>query len=157
MRGTCRLVLPLAAFWLLLSGHYTGLLLAFGALSVVVVVTIVRRMTVVDGTAVRVRLPVRAPLYAGWLAGQILASSMVVLRQVWTPRVAPRPAVGQAPTDGLSEVATVAYANSITLTPGTLSLHVDESGIEVHALRKWDIDELRAGQMLGRLRRLDAR
>ena len=63
-RRVLGLVLPLAVFWLLLSGHYTVLLLGFGVLSVLLVVVIVRRMDVVDGTRFRVRLPLRAPLYA---------------------------------------------------------------------------------------------
>jgi multicomponent Na+:H+ antiporter subunit E len=158
MRRALRLALLLAVFWLLLSGHYTPLLLTFGALSVLVVVLIVRRMYVVDGTYFRVRLrPVGAPLYAGWLAWQILLSSIAVLRQVWSPRLAPSPAVGGTPVDDLSEVGTVAYANSITLTPGTLSLQVGEAGIEVHALRRSDLDELRSDGMLNRLRRLEER
>jgi multicomponent Na+:H+ antiporter subunit E len=152
-----RHVLLLGVFWLLLSGHYTILLLTFGVLSVVLVVALVRRMDVVDGTPSRVLLPVRAPLYAGWLAVQVLMSSLAVLRQVWSPRVDPRPAVGVTPVGDLSVVGTVAYANSITLTPGTLSLNADEAGVEVHALRGMDLDELRSGGMLDRLRRLEVR
>ena len=59
--------------------------------------------------------------------------------------------------DGLSEVGTVAYANSITLTPGTLSLQVDEAGIEVHALRRVDLDALQSGGMLDHVRGLGPR
>ena len=151
-----RLCCPLR-FLAVALGHYTVLLLGFGVLSVLIVVVIVRRMDVVDGTRFRVRLPLRAPLYAGWLAYQILVSSAVVLRQVWTPRLAPRPAVGTTPAKGLSEIGTVAYANSITLTPGTLSLHLDEAGIEVHALRQADLDALRSGGMLDHVRGLGAR
>lgn len=157
MRRALRPALPLAAFWLLLSGHFTVLLLAFGVLSVLVVVVIIRRMYIVDGTYFRLRLPARAPLYAGWLVWQVVLSSIAVLRQVWSPRLAPCPAVGTTPTEDLSEVGTVAYANSITLTPGTISLQVSGSDIEVHALRGADLDELRSGGMLERLRRLEAK
>ncbi len=157
MRRALGLVPPLTIFWLLLSGHYTLLLLGFGVLSLVVVVVIVRRTEVVDGTRFRARLPIRAPRYAVWLAGQIVVSSLAVVRQVWSPRLALHPAVGVTPVDGLSEVGTVAYANSITLTPGTLSLHIDEAGIEVHALRGADLEELQSGGMLDRVQGLEAR
>lgn len=152
-----RLALSLAAFWSLLSGHYTVLLLIFGLLSILVVVVLVNRMDVADGARFRVRMSLRAPRYAGWLAWQVLMSSLAVLRQVWSPRLAPRPAVGVTPVDDLSEVGTVVYANSITLTPGTLSLQVDDAGIEVHALRRSDLDDLRSGVMLDRVRRLERR
>ena len=80
-RRVLGLVLPLAVFWLLLSGHYTVLLLGFGVLSVLLVVVTVRRMDVVDGTRFRVRLPLRAPLYAGWLAAaEIADQGQVALR-----------------------------------------------------------------------------
>jgi multicomponent Na+:H+ antiporter subunit E len=152
-----RVALPLAVFWLLLSGHYTVLLLTFGVLSILVVVVLVRRMDAADGTHFRMRWPLHAPLYAGWLAWQVLMSSLAVLRQVWSPGLAPHPAVGVTPVDGLSDVGTVAYANSITLTPGTLSLQVDDAGIEVHALREADLTELRSGGMLDHVRRLEDR
>jgi multicomponent Na+:H+ antiporter subunit E len=152
-----RLALPLAAFWLLLSGHYTGWLLMFGVLSILLVVVLVRRMDVADGTRYRVRLSLRAPRYAGWLTWQILMSSLAVLRQVWSPRPAPRPAVAVTPVDDLSEVGTVVYANSITLTPGTLSMQLDDAGIEVHALRGTDLDGLQSGVMLDRVQQLEGR
>src|SRR5918999_5503199 len=99
MRQALRLALPLAVFWLLLSGHYTVLLLLFGALAVLVVVVLVGRMDAVDGSSFHVRFPVRAPLYAGWLVWQVLLSSLAVLRQGWSPRLDPRPTVGATPGD----------------------------------------------------------
>jgi multicomponent Na+:H+ antiporter subunit E len=150
-----RVAVPLAVFWLLLSGHYTVLLMTFGVLSVVLVVVLVRRMDAADGTRTHMRLSPRAPRYAGWLAWQVVVSSVAVVRQVWSPRSPPRPAVGVTPVDDLSEVGTVVYANSITLTPGTLSLQVDDAGIEVHALRESDLDGLRSGVMLDHVRALE--
>lgn len=151
------LALPLAAFWLILSGHYTGLLLALGLVSVLLVVWIVRRMVAADGTDVDLRPSPRAPGYAVWLTGQVLVSSWAVFRQVWSLRPDPRPVVGVTPAGDLSEQARVGYANSITLTPGTLSLQVLDEGIEVHALRESGLQDLRAGGMHDRVRRLEAR
>lgn len=156
-RSPPRLAPLLAIFWLLLSGHYTALPLTLGLASVVLVVWITRRMAAVDGAGLRIGLPGRAPLYAGWLAGQVLLSALAVLRQVWSPRLAARPAVGWTSTEELTEVGTVAYANSITFTPGTLSLQVNDAGIEVHALREAELRQLGSGRMLERVRRLGPR
>jgi multicomponent Na+:H+ antiporter subunit E len=60
------------------------------------------------------------------------------------------------PTPGLPELSQVIYANSITLTPGTLSLRVDDDGIEVHSLDPAGLRELRAGGMRDRVRKLEA-
>lgn len=156
MRWTLGLALPLAAFWLLLSGHYTWLLLAFGVISIAVTVWVASRM---QGSRVRlsVRMAVRLPGYCLWLAGQILLSAVAVLRQVWSPRLAPQPRVDVTPVEGMSELSQTIYANSITLTPGTLSLAVDDQGIEVHALRSDDLDDLQAGSMLRRVKPLEGR
>lgn len=158
MRWIPRLAPFLAAFWLLLSGHFTVLLMALGALSVVLVIWIVRRMDIVDHESLPLHLSLRhAPQYAVWLAGKVLQSALAVARQVWSPRGALRPVVDRTPTRDLPELSQVVYANSITLTPGTLSLAVDDEGIEVHSLQPSGISELRAGGMLARVRRLEAR
>ena len=47
------------------------------------------------------------------------------------------------------------YANSITLTPGTLTLEVDKSNIEVHTLRSDMLESLERGDMADRVRRLE--
>lgn len=147
----------LAAFWLLMSGHYTPLLLTLGALSVVLSIWVVFRMEVADGEGLPLRLVPRLPRYLPWLAGQIMLSGFTVLRLVWSPRRAPEPAIGTTPAGDLSDVAKVVYANSITLTPGTLSLAVHDDDIEVHALEGESIGELQAGGMLDRVRRLERR
>jgi multicomponent Na+:H+ antiporter subunit E len=153
---TLSLAALLAGFWLVLSGHYTPLLLVLGAGSVGLVVWLVHRMGIVDHESVPLRPAPRLPRYFWWLAGEILRSSVSVTRQVWSPRRALRPAVGVVPTPGLPELSQVIYANSITLTPGTLSLRVDDDGIEVHSLDPAGLRELRAGGMRDRVRKLEA-
>ena len=56
MRYLASLSLLLIAFWLVLSGHYTALLLGFGAASVALVLWIANRMAVVDHEMVPLRL-----------------------------------------------------------------------------------------------------
>lgn len=157
MRWIPRLVLVLAAFWLLLSGHYTVLLVVLGLGSAVLVAWIARRMEIVDHEALPLHLSPRTPLYWAWLAGQMLLSAVAVARQVWSARLAPRPSVGVTPAPDLPELSRVIYANSITLTPGTLSLSVTGEDIEVHSLSPSGVDDLRTGEMLRRVRRLEAR
>lgn len=158
MRWIPRLAPFLAAFWLLLSGHFTVLLMALGALSVVLVIWIVRRMDIVDHESLPLHLSLRhTPRYSLWLAGKVLQSALAVARQVWSPRGALQPVVDRAPTRDLPALSQVIYANSITMTPGTLSLSVDDEGIEVHSLQRSGISELQAGGMLARVRRLEAR
>jgi len=145
----------LAAFWLLLSGHYTPLLLAFGAASVAGVTALAHRMDIVDHEATPLHLSLRAPMYWLWLVWQMLLSSWDVTRRIWSPHPRIEPVLRRTSTAGMSELAQVIYANSITLTPGTLSVTVHDDGIDIHALEGALVDDLDRGGMAVRAKRLD--
>ncbi|MFI2430708.1 Na+/H+ antiporter subunit E [Streptomyces sp. NPDC018693] len=144
-----------AVFWLLLSGHYGPLLLTLGALSVAVVCWLTRRAGL--DHHVTVAFALRLPWYFLWLSGKILVSTVAVTRRVWAPRPDLRPVVEPTPAKDLPELSQVVYANSITLTPGTLSLDVEADHIEVHSLERSGVEELREGRMLSRVRQTEAR
>ena len=156
MPNAAGLVAVLAAFWLVLSGHYTVLLLTVGAASVALVVWISQRMEIVDEEQ-PIHLTLSLPRYVVWLVIQMLVAAARVARLVWSPRPALRPVVGRVPAEGMSHLAQTIYANSITLTPGTLSMTVDDDSVEVHSLQPTGLDDLRRGAMLGRVRRLESR
>lgn len=154
-RHSLGLAVVLGAFWLALSGHYTPLMLAFAAASIALVLVLARRMDIVDREAHYLDLGLRAPGFFAWLAWQILLSSWDVARRIWTGRPAVRPVMGHVDAAGMSDVVRVAYANSITLTPGTLSVAVDDTHIEIHALDAGLASELASGAMAARARRIE--
>ncbi|TQM66632.1 multisubunit sodium/proton antiporter MrpE subunit [Actinomadura hallensis] len=157
-RGTALVLAPLlAAFWLVMSGHLTWLHLTLGALSVALVIWVVWRMQVVDKESLPLRIVPRLPLYLLWLVGQIMLSALSVLRLVWSPRRRIRPAFGTVPAAGMSEVAKVVYANSITLTPGTLSVSFRGGDVEVHSLVEDDLADLPGSAMPRRVAGLERR
>ena len=78
--------LLLALFWLGLSGHYTALLLAFGALSVGLVVWLAKRMDVIDHESVPLHFTRRALTFWPWLMVEIVKSNIDVVRRVLDPR-----------------------------------------------------------------------
>lgn len=145
----------LGGIWLLLSGHYTPLILAFGAGSVVLVVWLARRMDVIDDEGHPVHLTWQAPLYWLWLGWQIILSNIAVARAILSgsPPIDPRMIEVNAPqTDDLGRVT---YANAITLTPGTVSVRMLPNGrILVHALTAAAADDLESGAMARRTKGL---
>lgn len=155
MRPVLALPPVLAAFWLVLSGHYTWLLLLLGALSVVLVSWVILRMGVVDDESLPLRTVPRLPLYLVWLVGQIMLSALAVLRLVWSPRKKVRPAFGTVPAAELPELSKVVYANSITLTPGTLAVSFRGGDIEVHSLTEDGVAEVRDSAMPRRVAGLE--
>jgi multicomponent Na+:H+ antiporter subunit E len=156
LRSLLQTVPYLATFWLLLSAQLEPLFLALGAVSLALVCWLSWRAGLIRRTGVTIRFLVRLPWYVLWLAREVLVSSVRVTRRVWSPRPALSPVVAATTSAGLSELSQVIYANSITLTPGTLSLDLDEDQIEVHSLGPEGVNDLHAGAMLRRVRWLDA-
>lgn len=146
------LTVMLGAFWLLLSGHYVPLFLVFGTASVLLVTWLSRRMDIVDHEGRPLELSLRAPGYWAWLSWQILVSAVDLSRRIWSRTLRISPVIRTTAMRQMSEVERVTYANSITLTPGTLSMRVDDDGIEVHSIAAELIDDLDRGAMAAKVR-----
>jgi len=148
VRHALSLFVGLYGLWLALSGHYTPFLLAIGAACTAFAVAVALRMDVVDHEGHPMHLVgYRIPLYWCWLTIQILLSALAVTRIVLSPRLRIDPVLETVPSSQKSDLGKVIYANSITLTPGTLSTSVTAEGIEVHALTRRGMDELKEGGM----------
>ncbi|MDX1625833.1 MAG: Na+/H+ antiporter subunit E [Wenzhouxiangellaceae bacterium] len=146
MRYLVSLGLLLAALWLGISGVYKPLLFALGAASVVFVVWISRRMDVVGVEHNPVLFSWRLPVYWVWLVGQIVIANVQVAAAALAPgRLKPR--ILEVPVRLDSAVGKVTYANSITLTPGTVTLLLERHYAHVHALLDVSAKGLESGDM----------
>lgn len=155
MRHTVSMFVVLSLIWLLNSGHYTPLLLVLGLVSVVGVVWIAHLMDVVDHESQPVQLTLRLPTYWMWLLTQIVASNLDVVKRVWTGNASISPSVATLSLSQRTDMGRVIYANSITLTPGTVTMDLKGDSLTVHALTAEGIDALRQGEMDRRVRRLE--
>jgi len=143
--------------WLLLSGHWEPFFLIAGAVCCLIVVIIAHRMDVIDGEGHPVHLTWRATIYFPWLFWQIILSNITVARCILGRREAIDPAVGWVEASQKTVAGLVAFANSITLTPGTISLTVQPDRIHVHALQRAGLEELKAGEMNRRVSQMEGR
>ena len=156
MKRITGLALVLAIFWIINSGHFDGLLLGLGLVSLVLVIVITRRMQTVDGEyEPPVLLSFRLPLYMLWLAWEIIKSNIDVVRRIWQPSPDISPTVFKVTASQKTDVCKVLYANSITMTPGTVTLDVQDNVFEVHALSRDAAEELQTGEMDRRVRALE--
>lgn len=124
----------LALLWILLSGHFDPLLLTFGVVSVAFVCWMAERMRVVDGESYPFALMPRLSVFWLWLLKEIVKSNFDTAYRVLGPKSAVAPKVFDAPASQQSDLGIVIHANSITLTPGTVSLELGDGTINVHAL-----------------------
>lgn len=132
----------LSTFWLLLSGYIQPLLLGFGAVSVIVVLFVLKRMDDVDQEKQEIGTGLRLIRYIPWLTWQIMRSSLQVTKLIWGPTDKVSPSLAKIKVDNVPPQRRALYANSITLTPGTLSVDLVGNEITVHALQKSSIEEL---------------
>lgn len=151
LRHVFNLSFFLFVIWLLLSGHYTPLLLVFGVLSTLFVVYLATRAEVVDHEVVLVLLKRRALLYWLWLGGQIIKSNIDVTRRILDPKLRISPDLIRVKATQRTDLGRVTYANSITLVPGTVAISVAEDEIIVHALTREVAAELQRGEMNDRI------
>ncbi len=148
--------LVLAAFWTALSGYFDPIHLTFGFVSVTLVSALSSRYFA-EGTSVRREARGLAGLvaYAPWLFWQILLANFDVLLRVLGLRpLAPRMVRFKPHLE--TDLGRVTLANSITLTPGTVTVEVEEDGtFIVHAISPEAADGVLDGRMAERVRALE--
>lgn len=139
----------LAALWLLLSGYFDNpLLLGFGLASVILCLALGRRAGVIDAEGSPIAMTTRILGYWCWLAIEIGKANIVVARQVLAVNPTLSPKIVRAPMPPKTNAGRATFANSITLTPGTVSIDVFENEIVVHALTE-DLGDIAAMTAMG--------
>ena len=138
----------LFGLWLLLSGHYDPLLMGLGLVSVALTVYLAHRMEIFDHESFPVQLVSRMPAFLVYILREIVKSNIDVLKRILsTDKAAVSPRLEEFPMPQDTDLGRVIYANSITLTPGTVSVELTEDSVIVHALAKDFADDLLTGEM----------
>jgi len=81
-----------------------------------------------------VRKAPQAFSYLGFLVAEIFKANFQVLRLIWSPRLEVEPELHTFHTRLKTEMGKAVLANSITLTPGTITVHVRDDLFMVHCL-----------------------
>lgn len=155
MKHAVGFTFTLFAAWLLWSGHYTPLLLGLGAASCVLVVLLLRRMEILDAEGQPLHLILDILRYLPWLMKEVVLSNLDVARRILHPALPISPCVVRVRALQKTPLGQVIFANSITLTPGTLTLRLREGYVVVHALTREGAAALEAGEMNRRVRDLE--
>ena len=105
------------------------------------------------------------PIHFGWriipysfyLIKEIIVSNIDVAKIVLAPKMSLQRTMIEVTADHDSEIANVVLANSITLTPGTVSVSMDGDKIKVHALSFEGAEDDLSGEMVGKIRKLEGK
>lgn len=136
MRHAFLLSLVMGTTWLVLSGYFIGMILTFGLISIVFVVWMTKRLAILDDETVPYLNIVKTCKYYIWLFIEIVKANIQVVKAVVSPNSEISPTLVKIPLRSNIHIAQTMFANSITLTPGTVSVDVKEDHILVHSLLK---------------------
>ena len=130
------LFVSLCLFWLLLSGFFTPFLLSAGVSCALAVVWFARRMDVVDHEGHPIHLGPKALLYWPWLLKEIVKSAWDVSKIILHPKLPISPILVRFKPTQKTDVGLVIHAQSITLTPGTITIEAGPNEFLVHGLTR---------------------
>jgi multicomponent Na+:H+ antiporter subunit E len=138
----------LFGFWLLLSGHYDLFHISIGLLCCGLVSHATHDLLFANPRAGDMRVIVKRFItYIPWLFYQIVLSNMHVVRLALGPKNLIDPKIIEFKTKLESDISFVTLANSITLTPGTITLDIRDGVFYVHAVSKKTAKDLLTGEM----------
>jgi multicomponent Na+:H+ antiporter subunit E len=145
----------LLAFWLLMSGIYTPLIISLGIASILLVLYIAHRMDLYDHETFPYHLKGRVFGYWGWLAKEIFKANIDVAKIVLQPTMPISPRMVRVKATQKTDLGLVIFANSITLTPGTVTVDIEGDEMIVHALSQDLADGVLNGDMDARVTALE--
>jgi len=139
-------------FWLLLSGHYDLFHISIGVLCCGLVSHVSHDLVFANPRAGDMRVIVKRFItYVPWLLYQIVMSNLHVARLALSPSMPIDPQIITFKTKLESDISMVTLANSITLTPGTITIDVKDGVYYVHAVSKKTAGDLMTGEMEDRI------
>ena len=125
----------LAGYWLTLSGYFhKPLILFFGVMSVLFTLGLCARMKILDKETIPYLNTPKTLSYFVWLFKEVIKANLAVAKAVLSPELKISPSMINVPAHQDTDIGQAVFANSITLTPGTVSVDMEEDGILVHAL-----------------------
>lgn len=138
----------LFVFWLLLSGHFEPLLLGLGVASVVIAIILAKRMNVIDHESYPLHLTAKFPAFFVYIFREIIKANIDVMKRILKMNHKTiSPQMIDIPLPQKTDMGRVIYANSITLTPGTVSVELTQDKVTVHALSRETAKDLASGDM----------
>ena len=134
--------------WFILSGLIAPFMLFLGLVSTAFVVYIINRMDLIDEEISFHNFSITGLLlYLPWLLKEIIISNIKVCLYIVIPNKKINPQIIKVKSSQTSNLGHVLYANSITLTPGTVTIDVDGDIFTVHTLDHQFKESLESNEM----------
>ncbi len=144
-------------FWVLLSGKFTFILLLSGVVSSLFVAYLSHDLLFGNVNFIKLGAMIfRLICYLPWLFWQVIVANLDVAYRTLHPSMPIDPCVITFDADLETEAAIVILANSITLTPGTVTIEADKDRrFRVHAISSSAAEDLLKGDMMRKVRKIE--
>jgi multicomponent Na+:H+ antiporter subunit E len=144
----------LLVFWIVFSGKFDAFHFGLGILSCAVVALVSHGLLFSNiGADRKLAMTGRFLLYLPWLIYQVILANLHVAKLVLSPGGI-HPRVVEIKTKLKSDLSMVTFANSITLTPGTITMDIADGTFYVHAISQKVADDLLSGDMENRVAKI---
>ena len=147
LRSRLLLTVLLVVAWVLWSGMFKPLLLVLGFFSCVLALYVVTRMGHFETQIFTPSYNLRILGYWLWLLREVVKSSIEVAQVVLSRELRVNPLVIELNVDAFDQNDQALIGNSITLTPGTLTIDIDDGRLLAHALTSDGAASLRDGEI----------
>lgn len=150
------LVIVLYGLWVLLSGFFTPFLLSLGFLSTIIAIVVAFRMDLVDHEGVPViHLTRKIWTYIPYLIKEIVVANIATAKIVLSPDLPAKPMILRVRSKQRTDLGRVIFGNSITITPGTITLAIVGDTLFVHALDGEGAGDMTESEMNARVAELE--
>ena len=147
----------MAVTWMLWSGHTEPFVIALGVVSILAVLFLVHRMRIVDNETAPTDFGLRPLLYLPYLFLEIARSNIAVAKTILSPQMPLQRNMVQITAHQKTDIGKVVLANSITLTPGTVTVRFEDDQMLIHALSFVGGEEDLSGDMDRRVCAMEGR
>lgn len=144
------------AFYAILSGQFHNTyLMVCGAVVCVAITALAQHLELLDEEGIPYEFWLGILTYAPWFLREVITANISVAKLVWSPKLDVSPRMIRIEHELKTSFAVATYINSITLTPGTVTVDVDEDEMIIHALTKDAADDLLSGEMHDHIKRME--
>ena len=153
-----KFVLTLILFlcWIALSGITDPFFLIAGLASSFFAVSIFKILNLQSSRHARRYITFKWVGYLRWLVFEVAKSSIKMSNIIWSANLKLNPYYGWVYTKQEENIGRTTYANSITLTPGTLTIYTQNDRLFVHSIDKDNMEDLNTGEMDHRIKCLSS-
>lgn len=128
------LAAALVVFWFAMSGETSPFFLGLSVIAILATLWISASLRIIDRDTSPYHRAPQLIIYMGWLIVEIVKANLAVISRVLGWRHSIDPAMVEISTATRTSLGKALFANSITLTPGTVTVAVDGQVLKVHAL-----------------------